>query len=206
MAADYVAAITAANPHGPYALAGYSFGGIIAFEMARQLLAAGREVKFLGLFDTYAEQSDYHDPWLLRHVRHSLYVLKNVVYKCWLLSKHPKEVLRLRLQSMRRATVEKLKYTKDEQYELINGHSYRLGQVQEVAQRNYRLAPQPVRVQLFRCVERLYYTSDATHLGWREFALGGVQPHDMPGNHFNLFAPPHDAACARIVQAALDNC
>jgi amino acid adenylation domain-containing protein len=206
MAADYVAAIVAANPHGPYALAGYSFGGIIAFEMARQLLAAGREVKFVGLFDTYAEQSDYYDPWLLKHLRHSLYVLKNVAYKCWLLSKHPKEVLRLRLQSMRRATVEKLKYSKDEQYELINGHSYRLGQVQEIAQRNYRLAPQPVRVQLFRCVERLYYTSDATYMGWREFALGGVQTYDMPGNHFNLFAPPHDVACARIVQAALDNC
>jgi amino acid adenylation domain-containing protein len=206
MAADYVAAITAANPHGPYALAGYSFGGIIAFEMARQLLAAGREVKFLGLFDTYAEQSDYHDPWLRRHVRHSLYVLKNIAYKCWLLSKHPKEVLRLRLQSMRRATVGKLKYSKGEQYELINGHSYRLGVVQEVAQRNYRLVPQPLAVQLFRCAERLYYTSDATYMGWREFALGGVQVHDMPGNHFNLFAPPHDAACARIVQAALNAC
>jgi amino acid adenylation domain-containing protein len=204
MSADYVAAITAVNPHGPYALAGYSFGGVIAFEMARQLLATGREVKFLGLFDTYAEQPDYHDPWLLKHFRHGLYVLKNIAYKCWLLRKHPKAVLGLRLQSMRRATVGKLKYSKGEQYELINGHSYRLGQVQEVAQRNYRLTPQLVQVHLFRCTERLYYVSDAKYLGWREFALNGVQVHDMPGNHFNLFAPPHDAVCARVLQAALD--
>ena len=204
MAADYVAAITAANPHGPYALAGYSYGGIIAFEMARQLLAAGREVKFLGLFDTYAEQSDYYDPWFVKHFRRNVYFLKNVAYKCWLMGTRPKELIRLRLQSIRRATVEKMKYTKDEQYELINGHSYRLGEVQELAQRNYRLVPQPVQVHVFRCSERLYYLSDATHMGWREFALGGVQVHDMPGNHFNLFAPPHDAACARIVQAALN--
>ena len=206
MAADYVAAITAANPHGPYALAGYSFGGIIAFEMARQLLAAGREVKFLGLFDTYAEQSDYYDPWLVKHVRRGVYFLKNVGYKMLLLGKRPKEIIRLRLQTMRRATVERLKYTKNEQYELMNGHSYRLGVVQELAQRNYRLVPQPVQVHLFRCSEHLYYQEDATYMGWQKFAQAGVQVHDMPGNHFNLFAPPHDEACARIVQAALDNC
>ncbi|HAL82003.1 MAG TPA: hypothetical protein DCO83_07035 [Mucilaginibacter sp.] len=35
------------NPDGPYALSGYSFGGIIAFEMARQLEALGKEVKML---------------------------------------------------------------------------------------------------------------------------------------------------------------
>jgi amino acid adenylation domain-containing protein len=204
MAADYVAAIVAANPHGPYALAGYSFGGVIAFEMARQLLAAGREVRFLGLFDTNAEQSDHHEPWLRKHWRRSLYTLQNVAYKCWLLSQRPKAVLSLRLQSMRRATIGKLKHAKEEQYELINGHSYRLGQVQAEAQHNYRLVPQPLRVHLFRCTERLYYISDTAHMGWGEFALGGVQVHDMPGNHFNLFAPPHDAACAHVLQAALD--
>src|SRR3984885_4915904 len=36
MAAHYISAITRQNPNGPYALAGFSFGGIIAFEMARQ--------------------------------------------------------------------------------------------------------------------------------------------------------------------------
>lgn len=39
------------QPAGPYYLAGYSFGGVLAFEMARQLVAAGESVPFLGVFD-----------------------------------------------------------------------------------------------------------------------------------------------------------
>jgi thioesterase domain-containing protein len=32
----------------------------------------------------------------------------------------------------------------------------------------------------------------------------GVKTYDLPGNHFHMFAPPHDAECAQILQAALD--
>jgi amino acid adenylation domain-containing protein len=206
MAADYVAAITAANPQGPYALAGYSFGGIIAFEMARQLRAAGRPVTFVGLFDTYADQSDYYDPWLPKHWRRSVYFVQNMAYKLWLLCKHPRSIIGLKLAAWRRATLDRFKYTRAEQFEMMNGHSPRMGAAQEVAHRNYRLAPQPVAVHLFRCTEHAYYLQDAEYLGWREFAQGGVQIHEVPGNHFNLFAAPHDAACARVLQAALDNC
>jgi amino acid adenylation domain-containing protein len=204
MAADYVAAITAANPHGPYALAGYSFGGIIAFEMARQLLAAGRPVTFVGLLDTYAYQSDHYDPWLTKYFRRGVYFVKNVAYKLWLLSKRPKDIIGLKLGTWRRATLDRFKYTRAEQYELLNGHPLRMGVAQDIAHRNYRLAPQPVAVHLFRCTEHTYYLNDPEYLGWQEFAQGGVQLHDVPGNHFNLFAPPHDAACARVLQAALD--
>jgi len=206
MAADYVAAITAANPHGPYALAGYSFGGVIAFEMARQLLAAGRPVTFVGRFDTYADQSDYYDPWLPKYWRRGVYALKNIGYKLLLLSKHPKAIIGLKLASWRRATLDRFKYSRAEQYELVNGHPPRMGAAQETAHRNYRLTPQPVAVHLFRCTEHTYYLQDPEYLGWRELAQGGVQIHEVPGNHFNLFASPHDAACARVLQAALDTC
>ncbi|MCP5049047.1 MAG: hypothetical protein GY940_17890, partial [bacterium] len=40
------------QPHGPYLLAGWSLGGVIAFEMARQLEQLNREVRFLGLLDS----------------------------------------------------------------------------------------------------------------------------------------------------------
>lgn len=39
------------EPDGPYRLAGWSFGGVLAFEMARQLHAAGGTIEFLGLLD-----------------------------------------------------------------------------------------------------------------------------------------------------------
>ncbi|HEY0504764.1 MAG TPA: alpha/beta fold hydrolase, partial [Lysobacter sp.] len=55
MAERYVREIRSVQPHGPYHLAGGSMGGIIAFEMAQQLMAAGETVGMLGLVDTSAE-------------------------------------------------------------------------------------------------------------------------------------------------------
>jgi len=51
-AADYMAEIRALQPQGPYLLAGYSGGGITAYEMAQQLQAAGQEVAVLAMLDT----------------------------------------------------------------------------------------------------------------------------------------------------------
>ncbi|HEY9801022.1 MAG TPA: thioesterase domain-containing protein, partial [Leptolyngbyaceae cyanobacterium] len=53
MATAYIEAIQAVQPTGPYYLAGWSMGGIIALEMAQQLLAKGCEVALLALIDSY---------------------------------------------------------------------------------------------------------------------------------------------------------
>ena len=52
MAARFCAEITAFQPEGPLSLAGYSFGGLLAYEMARQLRGAGRQIAMLAIFDT----------------------------------------------------------------------------------------------------------------------------------------------------------
>jgi len=52
IAANLVADLKAVQPAGPYYLAGWSFGGLIAFEIARQLMACGDTVATLVLFDT----------------------------------------------------------------------------------------------------------------------------------------------------------
>ena len=51
-AADYIAELRQVQPHGPYLLGGFSGGGLTAWEMARQLEAAGEEVSVLVLLDT----------------------------------------------------------------------------------------------------------------------------------------------------------
>jgi thioesterase domain-containing protein len=53
LAAGYVQLIREVLPQGPYRLAGWSAGGVLAFEVARQLLAAGEQVEFLGLIDSW---------------------------------------------------------------------------------------------------------------------------------------------------------
>ena len=52
MAANYVAQIRSVQPQGPYYLCGFSAGGVIAFEMARQLENAGQQVGLIGLIDS----------------------------------------------------------------------------------------------------------------------------------------------------------
>ena len=51
-ARDYLAEMRVVQPHGPYLLGGFSGGGLIAYEIARQLEAAGEEVSLLVMLDT----------------------------------------------------------------------------------------------------------------------------------------------------------
>lgn len=51
MVSTYVDAIRAKQPHGPYAVAGYSYGGAVAFEIAKVLEAQGERVDFVGSFN-----------------------------------------------------------------------------------------------------------------------------------------------------------
>jgi len=54
MAAEHIRYMKVHQPKGPYLVAGYSGGAITAFEMARQLVAAGESVAELFIFDTFA--------------------------------------------------------------------------------------------------------------------------------------------------------
>src|SRR5260221_13274246 len=52
LARVHVAAIRKVQPAGPYRLAGHSFGGVLAYEIAAQLIGADETVEFLGLLDS----------------------------------------------------------------------------------------------------------------------------------------------------------
>lgn len=57
MASRYLEAIRSVQPAGPYRLGGWCTGGVVAFEMARQLLERGEEVDLLALLDSPAPDS-----------------------------------------------------------------------------------------------------------------------------------------------------
>ncbi|HEU5106417.1 MAG TPA: acetoacetate--CoA ligase [Solirubrobacterales bacterium] len=61
MGATYVEVIRTQQPQGPYRIAGHSFGGLLAFEIARLLAEEGEEVEWLGLIDAELS-SDAHSP------------------------------------------------------------------------------------------------------------------------------------------------
>jgi len=63
MASVYLEKILAVWPSGPYYLLGYSFGGLLAFDMAVQLQKMGKQVPFLVFIDTYSPLSKEPFRW-----------------------------------------------------------------------------------------------------------------------------------------------
>ncbi len=55
MAAHYIKEIQILQPQGPYYIGGYSFGGMVALEMAQQLRAQGHTLGLVVLLDSFAE-------------------------------------------------------------------------------------------------------------------------------------------------------
>ena len=64
MAASYIAQMRSVQPNGPYALIGFSFGGLIALEIAQQLHRAGERIALLCLLDTYVHQNLPWSAWV----------------------------------------------------------------------------------------------------------------------------------------------
>ncbi|WP_346900166.1 amino acid adenylation domain-containing protein [uncultured Roseibium sp.] len=60
MATRYCAVVREVQPHGPYTVCGWSFGGNVAWEMARQFAEEGEEIAFVGLIDSYLPEEIAH--------------------------------------------------------------------------------------------------------------------------------------------------
>ena len=60
------------------------------------------------------------------------------------------------------------------------------------AKRNYYQKPLNITVDVFKAKKKTFYMADFEYLGWREFALKGVNVHEIPGEHNTIFAPPND--------------
>jgi len=65
MTATYIAAIKRTQPEGPYAIVGYSYGGTLAFAMAKVMQSQGDQIPFLAVFDqpSYIKQRTRHSGW-----------------------------------------------------------------------------------------------------------------------------------------------
>jgi thioesterase domain-containing protein len=79
MASDHVRTLSRVLPDGPYLLGGFSHGGLVAFEMARQLAAAGHQVPVLVVVDIRARASDRLAQAVGRHYRRSRRRLTSLV-------------------------------------------------------------------------------------------------------------------------------
>jgi len=206
IAAHYIQSIMQQNPHGPYALAGYSFGGIIAFEMAKQFEALGKEVKMVAMFDTYAYRTPHYDSPLTKIAKRARFFSSKMLYL--LTSKGGiKDTVAEKQTSVKRRLKRmywRMRYGKEQKQEGFFGYSNKIDEMNNYAERRYQLKPYNIVVDVFRAENRTFYMDDFEFLGWKPYALKGVRVHPIPGEHNTIFKAPNDKLFAQILQNCLD--
>ncbi|TRX22986.1 non-ribosomal peptide synthetase [Flavobacterium franklandianum] len=206
MAACYIESIIKINPKGPYALAGFSFGGVVAFEMARQLKEQGKTVSIVALLDTYADLSYYYTAsWQKKLMRIYDNNSKRLSYLIEMLTSW--KAFKIRTQAKKEHILKMYFGQKDilsEQEALaLEEFTVASSMVNKIVDR-YQLKPQNCGVDLFRAKDDKEYKLDPIFLGWKKAALKGVNIHDIPGDHLAIVDPPNDEILARMLQDILD--
>ncbi|GAB3807197.1 hypothetical protein GCM10028819_43600 [Spirosoma humi] len=207
IASSYVNAIIRQNPHGPYALAGYSLGGQIAYEMAKQLIERGKQISTLAMFDSAVDDNYHFAPWLRRTVKNSQLTINKVAYTLKSFVENPKQTITYNKASFANK-VRNLQWKikrPDDHFQTESGQFPILENIYRQALRKYRPTSQGIAIDLFRAKKQAFYRNDFSYYGWKPFALNGINIYEIPGDHFTIFSPPHDKEFARILQNVLDN-
>ena len=199
MAAYYIRGVREIQPHGPYCLAGYSFGGFVVFEMAQQLHAAGETVSLLSLLDTiewqylerYRSSSDLRRRFAMYRLRfHRVFCSGN---------------------GLRHAMNRAIPILTSRFYQLL--HKTRilsassmpnLETINRIAGSMYRPAVYPGRLTIFRSVSRTPLDGDDGLLGWGGLAAGGIEVHDVTGTHMDMLSEPNVRMLSEKLRACLD--
>jgi amino acid adenylation domain-containing protein len=186
MAAHYVREVRDLQPEGPYYLGGHSFGGKVAFEMARQLRAEGERIALLALVDA-ANLPRNARPTRLEFARQRTRVHLGAFQKTRAREK-PSYVLRRArtlLLLMGRAFVRV--------YDALFRPLRTAGR--KVLEANHRAADRYFpkfyegRVTLFRAKDHWkgpYPSRADPHLGWVELCGEDVEVHEVPGDHSSV--------------------
>jgi amino acid adenylation domain-containing protein/FkbH-like protein len=211
MASQYLADVRAVQPHGPYFLGGYCFGGNVAYEMARQLQEQGEQVAMLALFNCAPANSRYWEinpspAWALRFLvnlgRTAKYFLKCTGPQRRDFIRWKKEMLKRRAGRWLGQPL-KPKAVVDPG-EVVDLSSYSADQRQLwenhiLALVNYHAKPYAGRVHLFRSAKHPLLCSFDSSYGWGHLARRGVEVTIVPGAHEKILEEP----CVQVLAKKL---
>lgn len=215
-AAIYLQEVRAFQPKGPYYLGGSSFGGLVAYEMAQQLVAAGEQVALLAMFDAggpgYPQYLPSGSAWQQRIARwkhrFSLHWDNILVangkerfdYICgkawkWARGKVMWQVwtAQIRLRRLR---------------EEIQGFFWpqafkQIKKAGKAAAAMYVPKPYVGAMTVFRAMEQPPGVVPDRELGWGKLIMGGIQVYDTPGHHGAIVRDPRARKLAEQLTDAL---
>jgi thioesterase domain-containing protein len=202
IAAAILPKIRLVQPRGPYQFAGFSFGGLLAFEAAQQLRQQGDTVSVLALFDTFTPQGHVSRPRWQRLALHA-YILMTRAGRIEHVRRHLKD-RRDRLQAGQAR--ERPATTDIEAREKI---LLELERVHRRAARMYRPRQYGDGLLLFRATERsaemVFSRVEKQTNGWGALAAERVRVIDFPGTHTSLVRPANAAKAAELLRPYLAN-
>lgn len=222
MAAAHVKAIRAVQPRGPYFITGLCAGGVISFEMAQQLQAAGETTQFVGIIDA-ADVHAQERPFRLVQERLArlkkgvvggglAQALPTLIQKTTNFAKYQVESRLEQLQNARK--VKSMREQVDEAAAGSVSADISFLKMYEVAHKEH----QPVGtfrggdVVLYRAMNGDGSTGDIPFkeiylgdvMGWEKRVEGEVIVTDIPGGHSSALQEPSVKTLAEQMQKHID--
>jgi thioesterase domain-containing protein len=183
MASCYIAEMLKVQPEGPYYIGGYSFGGLVAFEMARQLRADGLEVAFLALVDTYPGK--VKSKAVLLSTLFTLPREQQVAYVARKIRKY-RRGLRRRFDAL-----------------FLPRPLKAIRKILAHAEARYQPQLYGGAATWFRASEQALRGLDNPQDDWSKWAAAGVEVHEIDGDHGSIMKEPMVSVLAQQLRACL---
>ncbi|MEG4119910.1 amino acid adenylation domain-containing protein [Microcoleus sp. N9_B4] len=202
LAAYYIKEMQTFQPHGPYFLLGVSFGGTVAFEMARQLHDLGEKVALLGLLDTYGPDA-FNNSFEMKRNEGIMRILRLTpgafMNKAKInLSGKIEDLTEIQwriLCNLYRAVGRPLPI-------YLENFTHR--ELNHQALKHYVGGVYAGRASLFKAVESAEAFGADLELGWGRVITGGIEVYDIPSDHLGMLKEPHVRILGEKLQAAVD--
>jgi acyl-CoA synthetase (AMP-forming)/AMP-acid ligase II/thioesterase domain-containing protein/acyl carrier protein len=184
MAADYLREIRTVQSAGPYYLGGYSFGGLVALELAQQLTAQSQEVKLLILLDPTTPTNCRTEPAAGGREKIAS-VSKGISWRLHLIKSAAKMMACQAFLVRGRRVPERFRI-------------FYFLELSRRATQNYVAKVYTLPVALFRTQER-----KSLNACWSRLLVGQTETYDMPGGHLDVIRGTHVKAWAERISACL---
>ncbi len=210
MAALYIKEMRELQPTGPYFIGGRSLGGMIAFEMARQLRAQGESIGLLALLDTYP--SGYakllRDQTTLR-ARFDRAVSRTKAHVANLSGLSLRDKVLYLIAKSRFAPRKMKSHVWRRVYSSFENLGRPLPRVLQDIKELNSLAVREYVPQVYHGHITLFWASSDLRAsvdfveGWRALAGGGIEVHEIPGSHLDIVKEPHVQELAKKLSNSL---
>jgi thioesterase domain-containing protein/acyl carrier protein len=199
-AAAYIRELKSFQPEGPYYLAGFCFGGLLALETAQQLRAAGQEVAIVILIQSmhpaafrFKRSVPAVQRWWYRATKRISLEQENLAQagKGYLKERFRRSCDMIRARAA--ITIEKMtgKPSRDPSH-LPKLYLFEILRMEHgKALRKYTARPYSGNVVLFRASKQLSGLVADEYLGWKDFFNPGFEICEVPGHQQNLMLEPN---------------